>query len=260
MNAKKKLLFSFAGLILSIAIFSTVVFAWFALSRVTSDITIETGHIESSIELYSGKWDTTNSKYIWTKIETENQAAKLFKNIVPGQILTFRLDITNSIDSNVNVTYDIEIGKLLYCADLTPDSGSKTYVDQTAAISEDTQHLFNAINLWISEMYISVVPDGSTKVKNIPSDAAIKALYTPVDYKPVTGSKKLSSFINDGSGIEFVKENLTNVLEPGQTVCHIIKFYFDPTFGTPNSNGFADKGFSIEKFIGNFTQQKQITE
>ena len=260
MNTKRKLLFSFVGLILSIAIFSTVVFAWFALSKVSSDIIVETGHIESSIVLYSGKWDSTNSKYTWTKVETEKELTKIFKNMIPGQILTFRLDVINSEESNVNITYDIQLGKLLYCNDLTPEEGTKTYSNQTVAIEEGVQHLFNAINVWVSTMYISSVSTGSTKVVNLPSDSEIKAMYTPVDYKPVDGSKKLSNFINDGSGSILVNEDLNNIVDPGQTVCHIIKFYFDPTFGKPNSNGFADQGFTIEKFIGNFTQQKAVTE
>jgi hypothetical protein len=99
-----------------------------------------------------------------------------------------------------------------------------------------------------------------TKVKNIPDDATIKALYSPVDYKPVTGSKQLSTYINDGTGSEFIAEKPTNVIVPGETVSHIIKFYFDPTFGKPDSNGFADKGFTINEFIANFTQEKSVTE
>ena len=260
MNTKRKLLFSFAGLILSIAIFSTVVFAWFAMSKASSDLIVETGNINSDVVLYSGKWDSKTSKYEWNKVLTTDALSKTFENVVPGQILTFRLDITNREDSNVNVTYNVKIGKLLYCADLTPDSGSKTYVDQTTAISDDTQHLFNAINVWVSEMYISVVPTGSTKVKNIPDDATIKDLYSPVDYKPVTGYKQLSTYINDGTGSEFIAEKPANVIAPGETVSHIIKFYFDPTFGDPDSNAFADKGFTIKEFIANFTQEKQITE
>ena len=116
MNTKKKLLFSFVGLILSISVFATVVFAWFAIGDSTADFTVETGNIKSNIELYAGKWN--GSEYIWTLVDEEDDATRLFQNMIPGQILTFRLDVINDEDSNVSVTYSIDLGMLYYCNDL----------------------------------------------------------------------------------------------------------------------------------------------
>ena len=251
MNTKRKLLFSFVGLILSIAIFSTVVFAWFAISNATADVTIETGNVNSKIELYAGKWNKSSEEYDWSLVDTNNKLSRIFEDMVPGQILTFRLDVINEEDSEVNVTYNLELGMLLYCSDIKVDNHQ--YTEQKEAIGEDSQHLFNAINIWISEWY------SSAELENLD----IKGLYNPIEneYKPINGSYKLSKFINDGvTNALLLKENPDNVLSPGETASHIIKFYFDPTFGTPNSNAFANQGFSILKFVGNFTQEKVITE
>ena len=255
MNAKRKILFSFAGLILSIAIFSTVVFAWFSINITTSDMVIETGNIESDAVLYHGKWD--GSKYTWIEVETSDDATKIFKEMIPGQIITFRFDLTNSEKSSVDVNYLVRIGKLQYCSDTSTTS---TYTD-VVEMTETDQHLFNAINVFVSEKYTT-----------IPDDSTVRALSiaNPDTFVPIVSEniKKLSEYIPSNKKV-FIEKETDNILKPGETVSYIIKFYFNPTFGidestnpvTKNySNHFAHKGFRIEHFVAEFSQKEQITE
>lgn len=256
MNAKKKLLFSFAGLILSIAIFSTVVFAWFSINITSSDMVIETGNIESDAVLYHGKWD--GSKYTWIEVETDDDATKIFKEMVPGQIVTFRFDLTNSAKSSVDVNYLVKIGNLQYCGDTSTTS---TYTN-IAEMAETDQHLFNAINVFVSDKYTTVPEDATVRALSV----ADPATFVPIESENI---KKLSEYIPNNKKVFIAKDTVNNVLKPGETVSYIIKFYFNPTFGvnestnpvTPNySNHFAHKGFKIEHFVAEFTQKQEITE
>ena len=114
MNTKKKILFSFVGLILSITVFATVVLAWFAISSVTSDFVVETGNLETDTTLYYGDWDSESSKYTWVEVGDQDDANKIFQNFIPGQILTFKLQISNLSESTIKAQYSAKFGKIMY--------------------------------------------------------------------------------------------------------------------------------------------------
>ena len=245
MNAKKKLLFSFAGLILSIVIFSTVVFAWFAITSTTSDFVVETGYIKSNATLYYGNWD--GSTYTWEEVKNKDTANNIFKKIIPGQIITFKLVLLNDSTSTVDINYDVSFGGLLYNSDI---NASDDYV--LPEVEKETDiHLFNAI-------YFGIKEDTSTM-----TDTEVNQLFKPSTtgenrFKPDAQMSKLSSYI----------DNLTicspqdAYLEPGESANYILKFYFNPLFVDPTeeSNVFANKGFKIDTIICNFYQRQQIIE
>lgn len=240
MSIKKRLTLSISGLILSIAVFATVVFAWFTMNTATSDFIVETGNMDSDAALYVGYWDGT--KYDWEKVESQVEASKLFERFMPGQIITFYLELNNKPESTVDISYDFKFGDLLYDDDIKT---SKDYGETTVA-NEDEVHLFNAVNVSISEAYTA-----------LPEDAVINGLFKPGnDYKPDASSKKLSYYLTDDTNIA---ESGETVIAPGKSVYYILKFYFNPVFQT-SSNVFKNQGFKVDTIKINFYQKHEITE
>lgn len=271
MNAKKKLLFSFAGLILSIAIFSTVVFAWFAISTSTSEFVIETGNLETDTKLYHAKYTTTDGSgnavtpyYKYTLVDTEDDANNLFEKMIPGQIITFQLEITNSSDSTCMANYEAVLGKLFYGSsdgmngvysgiafnEITTET---VLINTNDDITTNDQHLFYGINVIITK--VATGKDFVDGADTIPV-ATIQGVQiaNTTTYKPVDAAQTLAEKVADKS--------LANGgdLAPGKTDIYIIKFYFDPTYGQPNSNQFRLNAFKIGNITVNYTQKQEITE
>ena len=271
MNTKRKLLFSFAGLILSIVIFSTVVFAWFALSSTTSEFVVQTGNLETDTDLYRRVLNN-DSTYSWVKVDTTDDADNIFENMIPGQVITLKLQMSNLGTSTIKTLYSVKFGDIL----VNDETDEKN-------IEPDAQELLNAINI---EVY-PYITGGDGKLDQIPvstlTDLSNKKYASEAEvnnvtvsnyqiaypkghdneFDPVAGTPKLSSYISDEILIEEDDDNLIN---PGCAVVYIIKFYFNPNFGynveenVANSNHFMNLKFTIEHLKVEYTQQKQITE
>ena len=278
MNTKRKLLFSFVGLILSIAIFSTVVFAWFAISNATGEFVVETGNLETDTKLYHAKYipattgtDPVAAHYEYTLVDEATDANNLFENMIPGQILTFQLEITNSSTSTIKADYEVVLGKLFY-----GESDGKNNVYTGISFSEVTsttvlintsdsdesndQHLFYAINLTVEKVATGKAYVNGADIIDVSTIQGVKIAEESGDnkYKPIS---------DPADKVETLVEKLSDKkladggdLAPGTTDIYIIKFYFDPTYGTPNSNQFRSKAFKIENITVNYTQKQQITE
>ena len=267
MNAKKKLLFSFAGLILSIAIFSTVVFAWFAISSATSEFVVESGKLETDTHLYYGDWD--GSTYTWNEVNTKAEANYIFDGFVPGQILTFKLQMSNFSESSIKTQYQVDFGMLMYLDGIS-DSPSTAIINEPN-VAEGDRHIFNAINVKIfpySTTIDATIPDqidftteevdGKVQAKQVEVTSSIVHDYKIAgdDYLPVTGCKILREYLSNKN---LIAKSNNNLIGQGKAVVYIIKIYFNPLYITP-SNDFMNKSFRVEKINVTYTQKQEITE
>lgn len=275
MNAKKKLLFSFAGLILSIAIFSTVVFAWFSIHSVTSEFVIQTGNLETDTVLYHAKAQYTDdsvTSYKYTEVVSQEDASKLFTNMIPGQIITFQLELTNKGTSTISAEYTIKFGDLFF-GTLNVETGVVTWGDALESVDDlqliNGQHLLHAIHVKVYQ--IGTVQKNETNT-DITSGAYITdvddiqgvVIANPEDYS--SDADQLSSKIAEAN-----KSLIDNkgILAVGDTDVYIIKFYFNPVYGKfvenaityeKNSNNFRNQAFKVECIYVDYTQKQQITE
>lgn len=272
MNAKKKLLFSFAGLILSIAIFSTVVFAWFAINSVSSEFIVETGVLETDTDLYHRVYDSETDTYKWNIVNTKADANYIFNNIVPGQVVTFKLQLSNCATSSIKANYTIKIGEILF--------GDED--DENLSLTPETQHLLNAIHIKI-DRYTETVDDKDVKSfaitsqkiddVNVASEVVVdddivntyEIAYKkgdPNEFKPLDKAKQLSQYLGEANKTMI---SSSDTIAPGTAAVYIIRIYFNPLFGIYNgdnevSNSFMKQKFHVEHFRVDYTQEKQITE
>ena len=275
MNTKRKLLFSFVGLILSIAIFSTVVFAWFAISNATGEFVVETGNLETDTKLYHAKYipATTGdspapASYQYTLVDTVQDANNLFENMIPGQIITFQLEVSNSSKSTIKANYEVVLGELFYGSSdgknnvysgitFSEITSSTVLTDTTDEDESNDQHLFYAINLTVEKVATGkAYADGADIIDvDVIQDVKIakESNYKPID-DPADKVKTLVEKLSDKKLAD------GGDLAPGTTDIYIIKFYFDPTYGEPNSNQFRLKAFKIGNIKVNYTQKQEITE
>lgn len=273
MNTKRKLLFSFAGLILSIAIFSTVVFAWFAISNATGEFVVETGNLETDTKLYHAKYipattdeggNTVAAHYKYTLVDTVEDANNLFENMIPGQIITFQLEISNSNTSSIKANYEAKLGSLFFG---NSDGLNSVYsgitfseITATTVLTNTTddnpnndQHLFHAINMVVSKVAESKDFAEGADVIPVATIQGVKIVDSST-FKPVDAAQTLAEKVSDKSLAS------GGDLAAGKTDIYIIKFYFDPTYGKPNSNQFRLNAFKIGNITVNYTQKEQITE
>ena len=272
MNTKRKLLFSFVGLILSIAIFSTVVFAWFTMGGASSEFIVETGVLETDTDLYHRVYDYETQTYKWNLVDTVKEANYIFNNIVPGQVITFKLQLSNCSYSSVKSDYVVKIGKILF--------GDET--DEDLTLTSTSQHLFNAINIKIDQ-YVEIDDDQTVKkfpvttekvnginvaTEVIVDDSIVNSFEIAIpkgetnEFSPVNTSKQLREYL-DAPNKTMV--NSEDSIEPGNAVVYIIRLYFNPLFGEYNgekevSTGFMKQKFYIQYFEIQYTQEKKITE
>lgn len=281
MNAKKKLLFSFAGLILSIAIFSTVVFAWFAISNSTGEFIVATGNLETDTKLYHAKYipetidgegNTNAAHYEYTLVDTVADANNLFKDMVPGQVLTFQLEVGNSSQSTIKADYDINLGDIFY--GIINNDGTTTWANNNNAISlesqipldDQNQNLLYAIHIVCEKISTSVESDFEN-----PEDVEASLIQNVKIYES-DFSSLADTLVNklNNKTISKAKTGDDLTLEVGETDVYIIKFYFNPMYGKyklpdgtiqqPNSNNFRLKTFKIGNITVNYTQKQEITE
>lgn len=243
MKAKKTLLVTTVTLLLSIGVFATVMFAWLSQSNVTSDFVLETGEIHTKATLSRGI--KGGEAYDWTEVVTGTDASKIFAAIIPGQIVTLKLEIENLDKSNVDVTYTVSFGTLsLGVKSTAAGSSGITYTPVTSALEADAQHFFNAINVVVEQV------DND----NLATVSAVEIADSD-SFEPVVAAKKLSEYVTNSNLV-----NSSTPLSPGSSVTYIIKLYFDPTFGDPDSNEFAKNAFKVENLTIYAEQVHKITD
>lgn len=254
MNTKRKLMFSFIGLILSIAVFSTVVFAWFAKSDVSADFIVETGNLETTTKLYHAVGTNSGAEYTWNEVVTTDDAKRVFTNIVPGQVVTFFLVLHNQSTSTVTVNYNINFGGFKHLADTKSitDSEYTSYSSSTIITSANIPALFSAIAVKVQQFNVASADTRPTnqQVKDV-------SIYKTDTYGKDDSAKTLSEYVTSTA----IAENGT--LAKGAYTGYIIRFYFDPTVGTATpgkSNDFMNEAFLVNTIIASYTQKEEVIE
>ena len=270
MNTKRKLMFSFIGLILSIAVFSTVVFAWFAKSDVSSDFIVETGKLDTTTKLYHAT-DPSGDAYTWNELKTTDDVNDVITNMVPGQVVSFLLVLHNENTSSVDAEYTISFGGFKHLATEAADFADSTKSSYSSAADVNKggtiPELFTAISVAWDDFAMSTDTDRPTvtAVKNV-------AIYDSSNYKSASGTKTIGAYVEN----DLITNTLTSGeneanddLKAGAYVGYIIRFYFDPTVvfdkdaanvtqNPANSNLLMNQAFIVNSIIVNYTQKQQI--